>query len=237
MYNIIAVNKKGNFRNHNNDYILVNNQIVHDNKIETQAKEVVAVICDGVGDYDGSNDAAKIAVEIIREYGIRNIDSDIKKIEKYIINNKTKKGYKKSFTTIVGIASNIEGLLIFNAGDSKAYIATNDCIEQLSIDDSKYSIDKALGLEPSPETKNIITNFLGQNNSYIHKTQINELRNGDMMLLCSDGVSNNINYKEIMNTLGRENISIDAKVNEIVELIETRRCKDNLSIILIEYIG
>lgn len=232
MYNIAAINNKGNYREFNNDYVLVNDTIVHDGSVNIESEYVLAVVCDGVGEYDGSNDASRITVECIKEYGIGNIENDIRSIEKCIIENKNKKCLHKSLTTIAGVVSKNDSLCVFNVGDSKVYKICNGFIEQISTSDSLYELNNALGLKSNENTKNIITNCIGQNKAYVHQININELKSTETLMICSDGVYSCLNYNEILKIIDDNKISLSNKTNNIFELA-SHKSEDNMSVILI----
>lgn len=233
MYNIVAINSKGKFRNINNDYVLINNQIIQDNYINIESEKIIAVVCDGVGEYDGSGDAARIALEEIKENGINCIEKDMERIEKRILENKTKKKLQKSLTTIAGVVSNSNELLAFNIGDTKIYKIVSDYIEQVSNDDSIYIINKTLGLKPQEKTKNIITNCLGLNCSSIHCSQIKDLKDDEVLMICSDGMSNDMNYKDVIAIINKREQSLFNKAINLTEMVNNQNSKDNLSVILI----
>lgn len=233
MYNVVAINSKGKFRNINNDYVLVNEQIIQDNFINIESERIVAVVCDGVGEYDGSSDAARIALEDIKENGINCIEEDMKRIEKRILENKTKKKLKESLTTIAGIVGNGSELLVFNIGDTKIYKIVTDYIEQVSNDDSLYIIYKSLGLKQEEKTKNTITNCLGINGASVHYSQIGDLKDNEVLMICSDGMSNDMNYKDVISIINGREQSLFNKAINLTEIVKSQNNKDNLSVILI----
>lgn len=224
MYDVIAINKKATSEKMNNNYIVVNKQLVHNSKMRTRCNDIVAVVCEGVFEHNDSVEATKIAAEVIKEYGICDIEADKKRIEEQVF----KKKLKFPYSTIVGVVSNNDGLLLFNAGNSKSFMIKNNNIEQLSIDDLQYE-------EVSEYTTiELLTNFLGSVQSHIHQKQIDQLEEGESILICSKYFSYYINHYNIKNLLRNNNMSINEKAKELIELFETAEFMDNASLILIE---
>ena len=65
-----------------------------------------------------------------------------------------------------------------------------------------------------------------------HLLQLN-IRKGDLFLLCSDGLTKELNDSEIMEVLS-ENTDIEAKQEELISQTLSKGARDNTSVILIQ---
>src|ERR1044071_7513970 len=75
-------------------------------------------------------------------------------------------------------------------GDSRAYIIRGGQVKQVTEDQSWANAVKRAGLETKDVPSNVILQALGtQPRVHVEVTSV-ELRGGDLLLLCSDGLSN-----------------------------------------------
>ena len=140
-------------------------------------------------------------------------------------------------TTIV-IATCIGKYLdVANVGDSRLYLV-NDRIEQVTIDHSlveemiqRGGIDRR-SARNHPD-KNIITRALGARNTIEADFFNLELEAGDIVLLCSDGLTNMVEDEDIRRVLksGRD---LKERAETLVQMANDNGGKDNISVIIIE---
>ena len=81
--------------------------------------------------------------------------------------------------------------------------------------------------------KNIITRAVGAKDrvdvDFFHV----ELEPGDIVLMCSDGLTNMLEDKEIHMILSRE-VSVEERAEELVEAANQNGGKDNIAVIIVE---
>ena len=144
-------------------------------------------------------------------------------------------------TTIVGLyrIKNEEEMALFHLGDSRAYRVRDKEIKRLTTDHSKYEKMKQSGRyskeELSKVSRNSITKAVGNFRAMRLDISYLELEEGDIYLLCSDGVSDLLHAKELLEIIESSKNSLDKAVLHIKELVYERGAKDNLSIILFSY--
>ncbi len=122
-------------------------------------------------------------------------------------------------------------------GDSRLYVV-GDRIEQITEDHSLVEemvrmggIDKA-SARNHPD-KNIITRAIGARD-YIEADFFDlELQTGDIVLLCSDGLTNMVDDETIRQILTSDK-SLEDRVEELVRTANQNGGKDNISAIVIE---
>ena len=206
----------------------------------------VFIVADGMGGHNAGDYASRYAVEtVVDEIGISFEKSPVKilgrAIEKAnaLIRQRAREeaAYNGMGTTMV-IATCIGGYLeVANVGDSRLYVI-NDRIEQITQDHSLVEemvrmggIDKA-SARNHPD-KNIITRAIGARD-YIEADFFDlELQTGDMVLLCSDGLTNMVEDEMIHHILTSGG-SLKDRVEELVRTANQNGGKDNISAIVIE---
>lgn len=149
----------------------------------------------------------------------------------------TSMDYEGMGTTIVAATLLGDELYIANIGDSRAYLVGKE-MKQITEDHSLVEVMvKNGGLERkdarSHPNKNIITRALGTNK--IVQADFFELsvRAGDMILMCSDGLTNMIDDDELFEIIqnGKENLEVT--VQKLIETANQYGGRDNISVILI----
>jgi protein phosphatase len=131
-------------------------------------------------------------------------------------------------------------LFIAHAGDSRAYIFRDGTLEQITHDHTLVQLLLNTG-GISPEQakrdtrRNIVTNVIGGPRegvqAEIHRLQV---ENGDVLLLCSDGLSEPVGDPDIARVLS-ETPDPDAATARLVELALDRGGPDNITVIVARY--
>ena len=197
----------GVLRKNNQDYCLAG---------EFEDGVTWAVVCDGMGGANGGNIASESAAKTVADklnggYHKAMNDNSIKHLILTSIEAANATVFSKSKfddalkgmgTTIVLAIIKNSSLYIANVGDSRIYVVTENSINQLTTDHSvvQLMIDRG---EITPEEakdhpqRNVITRALGvEENIRIDFCQ--EIYNeGDIVLLCSDGLTNYVDNSTI----------------------------------------
>ncbi|MCH5259670.1 MAG: Stp1/IreP family PP2C-type Ser/Thr phosphatase [Lachnospiraceae bacterium] len=206
----------------------------------------VFIVADGMGGHNAGDYASRYAVEtVVEEVGtsfeknpVKILGSAIEKANTLIRQRaKDDEAYSGMGTTMVAATCLGRYLEVANVGDSRLYVI-NDKIEQITQDHSLVEemvrmggIDKE-SARNHPD-KNIITRAIGARD-YIETDFFNvELQAGDMVLLCSDGLTNMLEDEEIRRILTAEG-SLQDRVEKLVEAANHNGGKDNISVIVIE---
>lgn len=206
----------------------------------------VFIVADGMGGHKAGDFASRYAVETI----VDEIKSSEEKepadiLKKAIVKanaytrQKSEEDYKLAgMGTTVVIATCIgQNLVVANVGDSRLYLV-NDKIEQITIDHSLVeemvrngSIDREAAR--NHPKKNIITRAIGVQDIVEADFFKRELNVGDMVLLCSDGLTNMVEDENIQHILKGEG-SLKEKAEELVRAANNNGGSDNISLIIIE---
>ncbi len=211
-----------------------------------------AVVCDGMGGAAGGNYASSMAVKIISErisssYRQGMSEISIKNMLTSAILAANISVYEKGqadsdltgmgTTVVVAIIAN-ESVYIAHVGDSRAYILSDGKLNQLTkdhsfvqemVDSGKLTPDEA---KDDPR-KNFITRALGVNDD-VRVDFCQEFLSGDeILILCTDGLTNYVNSEEIYE------ITNDGNFYEYAERLVNRANNngggDNVTVVTMSY--
>lgn len=178
---------------------------------------VYGVVCDGMGGANGGDYASAKAVEVIDSVLKDRINADmsgseirsllqeaIKAANMHILEQSlTDFALSGMGTTVVIAVADEKRLLTAHVGDSRAYLISGGRISQLTRDHSMVQEMVDLGQITQDEArnhprKNIITRALGVDSRISIDYTESETAEGDIVLLCSDGLSNYLDDSELL---------------------------------------
>ncbi len=204
------------------------------------------VVAAGMGGHKAGDFASKYTTEVLareieksEKLGPQPIIMDAIQIANHRLIEAAGKDIKlKGMGTTLVAATIIEHTLYFaNIGDSRLYII-NDKIRQLSKDHSLVEEMVRLGGINEEEAKhhpdkNIITRAIGAKEPVEPDFFEYRLSRGDIILMCTDGLSNMLEDEEIYRIVqGRRDI-VEA-VEYLIDAANENGGKDNIGIVLVE---
>lgn len=207
------------------------------------------IVADGMGGHKAGDFASRYAVETIvdeikstsEKEPAAILNKAISKANEYTIQKAAEDEKLSGMGTTVVIATCIgSSLEVANVGDSRLYLI-NDKIEQVTIDHSLVEEMVRMG-SINRETarnhpdKNIITRAIGAQDTVEADIFTLEVGIGDMILLCSDGLTNMIEDEDILKVL-KSGGSLKEMAEELVRTANNNGGKDNISLIIIERIA
>lgn len=204
------------------------------------------IVADGMGGHNAGDYASQYTVEVMIDElagsvftdPVENIRNAIitanRKIREKAMEDETMAGMG---TTVVAATCLENILLVANVGDSRLYIINED-IKQITQDHSLVEeMVRMGGLAPEQARnhpdKNIITRAIGATGQVEADFFRVELVKGDIVLMCSDGLTNMLEDNEI-ETILKGQINIAGKAEELVKAANSNGGKDNIAVILIE---
>lgn len=240
---ISGVTDVGKVRDHNEDFI------------SWEPQMGLVMLADGMGGHNAGEVASKLAVESIREAlgevlapdmiefnvidlseaMLRSIDFANDEIIRKAKNNAECSGMG---TTIVVTLFLGERVIIGSVGDSRMYRFRDNELCQLTTDHSLVQEMVNNGYL-SPEeaqissSRNLITRALGISEQVEVDVKEDSARNGDVFLLCSDGLTDLVSDEEIHQLLLRYEDDLEKANTELVALANEKGGSDNISVILI----
>ena len=175
------------------------------------------ILADGMGGYNGGEIASKLAVNSVKEYIQANIESTEKNrdaLQKLIDNamkyaNKIVHNKSKTDINLEEMGTTLEVCLIYNnkvyighIGDSRVYRLRKNIIRKLTTDHSyveKLVKDGTITREEAYHhpKKNMLIKALGCEENIEPDVMVKGFLKDDILLICSDGLTNLLNDKEI----------------------------------------
>ncbi len=208
----------------------------------------IFVVCDGMGGHIGGATASKLAVESIRNFFLHPVYSPVeealsqalayahKQIIRYAVQDPELEGMG---TTCVVVLLKDNLAHFAHLGDSRLYLFRNNTLSQLTKDHSKVQNLIDSGLLTHNEafqhpSRHILTKALGQGEPVADVSENPlKLSDGDILLLCTDGLTNMVTDAEIRQILA-EKISVDEKTVKLTQKANQAGGKDNISVLIIE---
>lgn len=206
----------------------------------------VFIVADGMGGHNAGDYASKYTVETI----IAEIEQSFEKNPVKILgraieiaNEHIRKRAEEDAdlegmgTTVVAATFMGRFLQVANVGDSRLYVV-NDQIRQITRDHSLVEEMVRMGgidreAARNHPDKNIITRAIGAGDTVDVDFFSVELKPGDIVLMCSDGLTNMLEDEEIRMILNGQRDIVE-KAEELVKAANNNGGKDNIAVVLIE---
>ena len=206
-------------------------------------------VADGMGGHLAGDVASRTAVETITTRAEQDSPGDTGSLAR-LVREANHEIWKKaqSDASLHGMGTTctlamLDGsiLHIAHVGDSRAYLFRDGDLSQLTEDhtlvgrmvrEGRLRPDQA---EHHPQ-RSIITRALGVDSDVAVDTQTIELREGDRVLLCSDGLSSMVERESIAAVLG-DNADPQEASERLVQLANEAGGEDNVTVVVIEVAG
>ncbi len=209
-----------------------------------------AIVCDGMGGANGGSTASRVATETIAEtltggYRENMTRQETERLMKLAIDYANKavydmakhvSGLEGMGTTVVCVIAKDDRLHVVHAGDSRAYLCTNDTIRQITTDHSiVQELVEAGQITPEEArthpNRNLITRALGT--EPVLRTDYNtvEFRDGAKVIICTDGMSNYITDESLLEFI--RNNDCDRLTDKLIEKAKELGGSDNITVAVI----
>jgi PPM family protein phosphatase len=149
-------------------------------------------------------------------------------------------GLRQMGATMIAVVSLGTRLVIGHVGDSRAYVYSRGQLRQLTRDHTLVQTMVDLGeLTPEeavthPRRDMLMRSFSAEGDAYFGDFQQATLADGDQLLLCTDGLTDMVDYETIGSVLGRE-ASADETCQVLLAAALKNGGKDNVTIALARY--
>ena len=125
-----------------------------------------------------------------------------------------------------------------NVGDSRLYLYS-DGLKQITKDHSYVAellemgviTEKQAAVHPN---KNVITRAIGTEKSVVPDTYSGVLKKDDVILICSDGLSNMVSDKDISDVIKKAE-KAEAAASMLVELANKNGGRDNITAVVMKF--
>ena len=235
-----ALTDSGKVRKTNQDYIFFSQEPVG-------ILDNLLLLADGMGGQRAGDFASRYVVENLLEYleteekepegsvteylkhGIINVNAQL------YMEAEQKEELQGTGTTLVVATTKDHILYVANIGDSRLYLL-RDNMEQVTKDHSYVEEMVAMGRmtrgsRDYQSKKNIITRAMGASSMVSVDIFTRKVQPGDVLLLCSDGLTNMVDEMEIEYIIRSEG-DLKKKAENLVAAANRNGGKDNISVIL-----
>jgi protein phosphatase len=225
-------------RNNNQDFVYASDQMVG-------ALSCLWIVADGMGGHAAGDIASRLCVETMidtisnskQEGPVRILAEAIRSANEVVCEKARSTPDLEGMGTTVVAATVDEGCLyIANVGDSRLYLIDDERIEQITHDHSLVEEMVRAGRIRADQArnhpkKNIITRAIGEEGVPEIDFFDVALNPGDILLLCSDGLSNMVEDEQIFRIVRRE-ADLHSAGQRLIEAANRAGGTDNISVVL-----
>jgi PPM family protein phosphatase len=198
-----------------------NNEDKHEFFIAEQENDLAAkghvfIVCDGMGGHEAGQCASEIATKTFIDVYRSHPSADWRVAAQSAVTASTRfindlsraiPSRRGMGTTLVAIIVRQDKALVVNVGDSRAYRLQGGICEQLTTDHTWVEETVAAGMLSREEAevhqyRHVITRALGTERDVVCDLFELDLAEGDVYMICSDGVTNHVTDEQIRVTLG-----------------------------------
>jgi serine/threonine protein phosphatase PrpC len=247
---IVCQTDVGQVRDHNEDYVSSDDRIG------------LAVLADGMGGLNAGEVASSMSVHLLmdelRAYaeGESTLEQELaegddRPNQPQIVERAIEKANSSVFhvsqtqphcegmgTTIVVSMFYDNKVTIGHIGDSRVYRFRDNKLEQVTKDHSfvQELIDKGLYTKDEARAsskKNVVTRALGVAPKVVPEVHEYKVKQGDVFLMCSDGLTDLVADSDIEKTFRELGSNLSVTAGHLVEVANASGGKDNISVVLI----
>ena len=228
---VAAITDPGRTRRHNEDAYVI--------------EPPLFAIADGMGGAQAGEVASRLATAALKEAnanggGEQRIADLIQEANRRVYDRSSSDPNTSGMGTTITVALVEEDYVSFgHVGDSRAYLIRNAQMEQLTEDHSlvnellktgKLSREEA---ETHPQ-RSVITRALGTDPDVDVDTFSVQAEDGDLFLLCSDGLTDMVSEESILDVVERNRDDIDGALRALVKAANRGGGQDNITVVAFE---
>ncbi|AHV97155.1 Stp1/IreP family PP2C-type Ser/Thr phosphatase [Paenibacillus sabinae] len=213
----------------------------------------LGIIADGMGGHLAGDTASRLALESIRDNldglapGLEGealstaLSNAISEANDTVFNQAASDDrYHNMGTTVVSVLLAGQSGYIGHIGDSRAYIIQDGKAKQLTDDhtlvnelfkNGQISLEE---LDTHPR-RNVLTRALGTDEDIKTDLLPIKLEPGEVLLLCSDGLSNFVSAEHLGKVAGLQEISLKERADRLLQLALLAGGGDNISVAMLEH--
>jgi serine/threonine protein phosphatase PrpC len=235
----------GQVRDHNEDFVASREPV---NLDDVAQHGWVYIVADGVGGADAGEVASQMATERALAHYLANADNPNwgERIQNAMQQANTdlrsfvaERGGQSRMATTMVMASIRPGIATLgNVGDSRGYHWRQGTLRQITRDQSLVAKLVEEGAITAAEAenhprRNVILYSIGSENQPRIDIFEQDMQPGDMLLLCSDGLTRHVPDQEISTIIDED--PPDIACGKLVSLANERGGEDNISVAVIQY--
>jgi protein phosphatase len=246
-----AITDTGKKRKGNEDSLFVN------------PEQHLFVVADGMGGHAAGEVASKVAVDSINEFIVltsgdeeitwpfgldENISCDGNRLKtairfanrKVLEATREKSEYEGMATTVAAVLVDGSSANLGHVGDSRVYLVRDGAISQLTSDHSWVNEQIQSGVISADQARshplrNVVTRALGGKPDLQVDMQVHKIQAGDILLLCSDGLTTMIPDEDIAKVVQDAGGNIEKAAKALVAAANARGGEDNITVLLLRF--
>jgi serine/threonine protein phosphatase PrpC len=229
---VVSVSDTGRKRRHNEDSYV--------------CEPPLFAIADGMGGAQAGEVASELAANALQEHagdpgrGEERVVSLIQEANRKVFERANEDRALSGMGTTLTLALVDEGkVAVGHVGDSRAYLLRDGALDQITEDHSlvaeltragKLSEEEA---ETHPQ-RSVITRALGTDPDVAVDAFTVETHDGDVFMLCSDGLTSMVEDKAILEILEKRRGNLDKAAQDLVKAANRGGGEDNITVLLFE---
>ncbi len=206
------------------------------------------IVADGMGGHAGGEEASRIATEQIRahleaywdDWDISSeqlLEQAIDKANKSILEDQLQHPERKDMGTTVVVTIFRERPWCAHVGDSRIYRWRNSELKQVTEDHTWVSLAIKSGEISKEQAKihpwrHVLSQCLGRKDLYKIELQELDVQSGDIILMCSDGLTEEVPDEKIQDFLS-ECESCEQAAEKLIEAAKEAGGSDNITVVLV----
>jgi len=237
----------GRKRDHNEDSFLVDDELG------------LFIVADGMGGHAGGGTASRLAVETIQQRLRAARDGDpapfgrddpleespLRETLREAVEGACRSIWQAAQvdpslagmgTTVTAVLASGRNTFVAHVGDSRCYLVRRGRIYQVSEDHSLVNEQLKAGAITADEARhsrfrNIITRSVGFEADVTVDMMGFEVESGDRLVVCCDGLSNQVEDQEILEVVA--DVPLDEAAGRLIDLANERGGEDNITVVVI----
>jgi serine/threonine protein phosphatase PrpC len=209
------------------------------------AEAPLFVVADGMGGHLGGEVAAAVAIEVFRKHGALYCETDVTAGLRALVaeanrrvfeESKAKLEYKGMGTTVIAALVHDDAVTLAHVGDSRAYLLRDGELKVLTSDHSYVNELLQMGALTAAQAEkhphaSLITRAVGTREEVEADVETHQVRDQDVFLLCSDGLTKMVPEAEITAILVAAKRLDDAS-ERLIATANEKGGQDNITVCL-----
>jgi protein phosphatase len=233
------------------------------NEDTIHAQDGIFLVCDGMGGHKAGEVASKLALDAVVGFVKRSAEDpemtwpygydtalsyDANRL-RTAINLANRVVFRKAASAddYTGMGTTVVAALVSprrphmtyaHVGDSRLYLIRSGVMKQLTRDDTWLNLnwaDATAAETTESSMKNVLTKALGAREDVAFEVFDHPLEDGDVILLCSDGLTNMLSDAQILEIVTARSPDLETACHDLVAGANAAGGRDNVSVVLVRY--
>jgi protein phosphatase len=237
----------------------------NEDSLVTNDDQRLYVVADGMGGHAAGEVASRVAVDAISEfvaltagddeitwpfglddsisYDGNRLKTAIRHANRRVLEaTRERSEFEGMATTVAAVLVDGDVANIAHVGDSRIYLWSDGSLQQLTSDHSWVNEQIQNGVISADQARshplrNVVTRALGGRSELLVDVQARRVRAGEVLLLCSDGLTTMLPDPEIAGIIAGAGGDLEGAARALVDAANERGGEDNITVILLGFEG